>query len=256
MGSFNKVYNESLSTLYETLKIEGFIDESVTNREAKFRKNLFSNAKMNMELRNMIMITYSILTRIRFTNYNDKLLHPLLNEIDYKKYTEALMTVCAFEDMYDKEDTLIRMSVINPFNIVSLIRLICLKLIDTVKRANLSLLLKTILDIIQQTTDACDKSTKESYDIVTKKRARENAYRKESYDKMTEEFKAVYGMYRSAGIGGISAKSINNEVMLTDMELMTRDLLAIQVEGFIEEDPDAEEKGSVDDRENEYDDED
>jgi hypothetical protein len=44
--------------------------------------------------------------------------------------------------------------------------------------------------------------------------------------------------------------------MLTDMELMTRDLLAIQVEGFIEEDPDAEEKGTVDDRENEYDDED
>jgi hypothetical protein len=250
MGSYNKVYNESLNALYETLKIEGFIDETVTDREARFRKNLFSNDKMSMELRNMIMITYTILSRIRYSSYES------LKEIDYKKYTEALTTICAFNDIYDRADILKQMNVINPFNMVSLVRLICLKLIDAVKKANLALLLQSVINIIKQISESCDKSTKESYDIVTKKRARENAYRKESYDKMTEEFKAVYGMYRNAGIGGISAKSINNEVMLTDMELMTRDLLAIQVEGFIEEDPDAEEKGSVDDRENEYDDED
>jgi len=48
MGTINNYYIEMKNTLYETLKIEGFINEEVTKEERLFRQNIYNNVKNNI----------------------------------------------------------------------------------------------------------------------------------------------------------------------------------------------------------------
>jgi hypothetical protein len=255
LGSMKSIYTELINNLYETLKIEGIIDEQATLIEDSFRKNIYMNTISNIELRNLRMICEICL----FTIYKYKTLNTtkeILNRIKYEDWINILNSITSLENIYNNENIISNISVINPQNIKQLLHLLCLILIKLMKDSNIPGGFKLIMDHLKLITRTTNVTNKYSYDIMKLQRAKENENRKNAFKRAKEEYQIIYKLSRKIGTG----KSIGiiqevDSTMTAEQQFLEEHNRLNEQDGRVyEEDPDANEIDLLGDDENEYDD--
>jgi hypothetical protein len=242
LGSITYYYNELKDTLYETLKIEGFIDSNVTNQETPFRLNIYENIKSNMVLRNLIKYCEIVLSYL-YLYYNEQLKknkqeeNIILSNFNFEGYQKMLNKIVSFENIYSMENTISKVSRINPYCISLLVETMCLTILDKLKEINSVDSQIYLDDLIRQLSIMSvysNRSSNSSYEIRKILKREENERRKRNFDKLTEEERAVYKASRLTGTGRVIGTDITN--MMTDQELLISDLITSQVDKYAPKD--------------------
>jgi hypothetical protein len=228
IGTISNYYNEMKSNLYETLKIEGFINEEVTKEERLFRQNIYNNVKNNIELRNLIKVCEIELSYAHlYQNINPE---SLLN-FNFEGYQKVLSNIVALENLYSYHNIIENVSLINPYCISLLLQTMCLSILDRLKEEELgetklfyNILIKQIVTMYVYT----NRSNETSYNIIKSLRNDENEKRKNRFNKLRPDEKALYKASRLFGTGKIIGASLGE--MMTEQEALVNDLINSQVD--------------------------
>jgi len=227
MGSITNYYNEMKNTLYETLKIEGFINEDITRDESQFRLNIYKNIKNNVELRNLIKICEIALS---YAHLYRQINQNILLDFNFEGYQEVLTTMIAFENLYSNDNDISKISLINPYCMSLLLEMMCLTILDKLyeNEGEIKLfynsLIKQILTIYVYT----NRSNETSYQVIKLLRSSENEKRKGRFNKLRPDEKALYKASRLFGTGKIIGMSLGE--IMTEQEALVNDLINSQVD--------------------------
>jgi hypothetical protein len=228
MGTINNYYIEMKNTLYETLKIEGFINEDVTIDESLFRLNIYNNVKNNIELRNLIKICE---IELSYAHLYHQINPESLLDFNFEGYQKVLSNIVALENLYSKNNDIARISIINPYCISLLLQTMCLIILDRLKEEELgevklfyNELIRHIVTIYVYT----NRSNETSYNIIKSLRNDENEKRKNRFNKLRPDEKALYKASRLFGTGKIIGTSLGE--IMTEQEALVNDLINSQVD--------------------------
>jgi hypothetical protein len=223
LGSITNYHSEMTKTLYETLKIEGFLDEITTYKEASFRLNIYTNVKDNIQLQNLIGLCEAELSYAHLLNTLNKNI-----DLNYESYQKILNNIVSFGHIFTENNLLKRISVINPLCISLILQYICLIILDKLKDNAEPNMYNMIIKQIVTTYVYSNRSNKTSYDVLTNIRNTENEKRKNRLTKLRPDEKALYKASRAVGTGKIIGSDLGE--IMTEQEALINDMINSEVD--------------------------